>query len=177
MARTNIIVDSRTFTFPDGWLVMKYDETPYYKNKFQGIIRGGREGMKAVDLIAMNKRNGVMYLIESKDYRVNQRKKKIPPYEEFIQKVLDTLTGLIPTALCSDTFNDGEDLLREQLKKAKKLRLVLHFEQPKSPSKLNPRKYDPLDIQGKIRSKLRSIDPHVLVIDERTHNKVVWSIR
>ena len=28
-----LTVDSRTFEFPDGWIVVKYDGTPYYKER------------------------------------------------------------------------------------------------------------------------------------------------
>ena len=54
---SSITVDSRIFDFPDGWLVMKYDATPYYREKFQGRTKGTRglkREMKAVDLIATN---------------------------------------------------------------------------------------------------------------------------
>ena len=174
---TSIDVDSRTFVFPDGWLVMKYDDTPYYKKQFQGIDRTSRGGMKAVDLIALKKADGVMYLIESKDYRVKRRSKEISPHEEFIQKVLDTLTGIIPTALCSYSSNPGEKVLLKQMRMAKKLRLVFQFEQPQKTSHLRPSPYDIADIQSFIRTKLRSIDPHALVIDSKLQYKVEWDIK
>ena len=178
----SVVVDSRTFEFPDGWLVMKYDATPYYKVKFQGKTKGARglkPEMAAVDLVATNpnEREPTMYLIESKDYRVNRRNKPISPDEEFIRKVLDTLTGIIPSALCSSSFLHGEKILREQLKKARKLRLVYHFEQPARHSKLFPRPFDPADLQSQIRAELRVIDPHALVLDNTMPRKVAWSVR
>lgn len=177
----SVVVDSRTFEFPDGWLVMKYDATPYYKVKFQGRTRGTRglkPEMAAVDLIATDPcaKEPTMYLIESKDYRVAHRSKPAPPDEEFIRKVLDTLTGILPTVLCSDSFQHGEKVLREQLKKARKLRLVYHFEQPARRSKLFPRPFDPADLQLRLRSELRAIDPHALVLDSTMPRKVAWSV-
>jgi hypothetical protein len=175
----SINVDSRTFDFPDEWLVVKYDEIPYYTTKFQNPSKGKlKPEMKAVDLIALGKSGNeqVMYMIESKDYRVHRRTKDMPPAEEFIHKVLDTLTGMIPAALCGDG-SPNEIVLRNQLCKATKLRLVFQFEQPAKHSKLFPRAFDPADIQTKIRAELRSIDPHALVIDADSQGKVAWSVR
>lgn len=177
----SIKVNSRTFEFPDEWLVMKYDDTPYYKKKFQGKTQGTsglKPTMTGVDLIATNPLGNecVMYLIESKDYRFHRRTKKKTPVAEFVEKVLDTLTGIIPTVLCSDSFINGENILREQLRVAQKLRLVYHFEQPANHSKLFPRAYDPADIQSKIRDELRIIDPLALVIDEKNQKKVPWNV-
>lgn len=176
----SIRVDSRIFVFEDDWLVMKYDDTPYYQHRFKGVCRGTRKGgMSAVDLIAMRQsgHEHVLYLIESKDYRNSRREKALHPADEFTKKVLDTLSGVLPTVLCSETSEDGEDVLREQMKSATGLRLVFQFEQPQKPSKLFPRPFDPADIQAKIRGNLRAIDPHALVIDRSNQTKVNWTVR
>ena len=178
----SITVDSQTFNFPDGWIVMKYDDTPYYRKKFQGKTKGTRglkPEMNAIDLIATDNSGNekVMYLIEAKDYRVHRRNKPVSPVSEFIKKVLDTLTGIIPTILCSDSFQNGERELRSQLNIAQRLRLIYHFEQPAKHSKLFPRTYDILDIQSQIRAELRTIDPHALVIDATRQHKVAWNVR
>ena len=81
----NITVDSRTFCFDDSWLIMKYDETPFYKNHFKNE-KGWKKSMKGVDLIAFDPTYKNLFLIESKDYRKHRRKKKISPEEEFFGK-------------------------------------------------------------------------------------------
>ena len=171
----DIIVDSRTFHFPDDWRVMKYDNAPYYHNHLKNE-HGWRRGLKAVDLIAYDPSGRILYLIESKDYRANPRKKNISPEKEFFNKVLDTLTGLVPTALCSTTETAGEDKLRYGLRRAKKLRLIYQFEQPEKHSKLFPRAYDPVDMQQKLQQELRCFDPHTLVIERQTQHKVRWTV-
>ena len=79
----NITVDSRTFCFDDSWFIMKYDETPFYKNHLSNK-QGWKKSMKGVDLIAFDPCAKVLFLIESKDYRVHQRKKKLSPQELYL---------------------------------------------------------------------------------------------
>ena len=181
----NIAVDSRSFEFDDDWLVMKYDSTPYYNHQFKGKrknAKGLKKEMKAVDLIAMNPDDGSLYLIESKDYRSHIRQKTETPADEFVHKVLDTLTGILPTALCSMRDVNGrhanaqEEILHRQLHEAQKMRLVFQFEQPQKHSKLFPRAYDPADMQSIIRRELGMIDSHALVIDANTQYKVQWTV-
>ena len=171
----DISVDTRVFHFPDGWRVMKYDDIPYYQNHLKNK-KGWKRGMKAVDLVAYNPGDKMLYLIESKDYREHQREKRTPPAKEFFDKVMDTLTGLIPPALCSATNTAGESDLQAGIKGAQKLRLIYQFEQPTKHSKLHPRVFDPADIQLKLRSELRCFDPHTLVIEAATQSKVAWTV-
>lgn len=110
---TSIQVDSRTFDFPDGWLVTKYDDTTFYNNQFKGKARksrGLKKEMKALDLIVLNPTDGVLYLIESKDYRTYRRQKEESPADEYIHKVIDTLTGILPTALCGKRNSYGKHI-------------------------------------------------------------------
>jgi len=178
----SVAVDSRIFDFPDGWLVMKYDETPYYQHKFNKHLtgtKGWKKEMKGVDLIASDTsvQEPVLYLIESKDYRHYRRNKTILPTEEFVYKVLDTLTGILPTILCSDSTTNGEGILADEVKAARRIRLVYQFEQPGKTSKLYPRAFDVADMQTEIRRELKIIDPHALVIDAGTQHKVAWTVR
>ena len=170
-----IIVDSRIFQFPDDWYVIKYDDTPYYKNHLKNKC-GLRRGLKAVDLVAYDPNSRTLYLIESKDYRVHRREKPTPPDKEFSDKVIDTLTGLIPTALCGTTATAGEKELREGIQGARKLRLIYQFEQPRKHSKLFPRVYDPADLTDRLKKTLRCFDPHVLVVDAARQHMVRWRV-
>ena len=171
----DISVDSRVFHFPDGWRVMKYDDTPYYQNHLKNE-KGWKRGMKGVDLIAYNPGDRTLYLIESKDYRVHGRENPTSPEREFFDKVMDTLTGLVPTALCSTTNAAGERDLQTGIKNAQKLRLIYQFEQPAKHSKLFPRVYDPADMQSKLKKELKCFDPHILVIEASTQHKVAWTV-
>lgn len=171
----NITVDSRTFCFDDSWLIMKYDETPFYKNHLKNE-KGWKKSMKGVDLIAFDPTYKNLFLIESKDYRKHRRKKKISPEEEFFGKVIDTFTGILPTFLCSNGNTAGENILHQSVANAKKIRLVYQFEQPKKHSKLFPRVFDTADMQIKLRQELRIFDPHLLVIDSTTQSKVAWNV-
>lgn len=171
----DIPVDSRVFHFQDGWLVTKYDDMSYYRNKLSRE-HGMKRSLKAVDLIAFHPADKTLFLIESKDYREHRRTKEVSPVEEFIGKVLDTLTGLVPTALCSDETSEGVSNLREGIRNAERLRLIYQFEQPAKHSKLFPRVFDPTEIQMKLRQELKCFDPRVLVIESATQNKVAWTV-
>ncbi len=109
-------------------------------------------------------------------------KKEESPADEYIHKVIDTLTGILPTALCGKRnrygkhIDAGEDTLHRQLHLVNQLRMVLHFEQPQKSSKLFPHAYDLSDIQSKIRCELGMIDKHALVVDANTQHKVPWTI-
>ena len=171
----DITVNSRVFHFQDGWIVTKYDDVPYYRKKLSSELEYKR-GLKAVDLIAFRPADKTLFLIESKDYRIDPRQKEDPPAKEFVEKVIDTLTGLIPTMLCSPEITDDVEKVREGVRKSERLRLIYQFEQPATHSKLHPRAFDPADIQTKLRQELKCFDPHVLVIEAATQNKVAWTI-
>ena len=171
----DIPVDSRVFHFQDGWLVAKYDDMPFYQNQLKSGY-GLRRGLKAVDLIAFCPTDKTLYLIESKDYRKHRRTKSMPPAEDFIDKVIDTLTGLIPTILCSTETTEDVRKVREGVRKSQKLRLIYQFEQPAKHSKLFPRVFDPTEIQLKLCQDLKCFDPHVLVVESVTQHKVAWTV-
>ena len=135
-----------------------------------------RRGLKAVDLIAFHPADKTLFLIESKDYRKYSRNKKKTPAEEFVDKVTDTLAGLVPTMLCSSEITEEVVIIREGVRESEKLRLIYQFEQPAKHSKLFPRVFDPSEIQMKLRQDLRCFDPHVLVIEAATQNKVAWTV-
>lgn len=170
----DIAVDSRCFHFPDTWLVMKYDDTPFYQNHLKNK-KGWKPGLKGVDLAAYNPFDRTLYLIESKDYRAHRRKKKTSPEREFFDKVINTFTGIVPTMLCSISALNGENELRSGIRNAEKLRLIYQFEQPAKHSKLFPRVFNPDEMQRKLRQELKCFDPHVLVIEAATQAKVSWT--
>ena len=86
-------VDSLTFHFPNSWQVGKYDEWSFYRNQFYKMW----DGIKAVDLIAIE--NGVVWLIEAKDYRQHRRTKTIHIADEVADKVFCTLAAILPAKI------------------------------------------------------------------------------
>lgn len=154
-------VDGLTFIFPDHWNVAKYDEWSYYRNRFCRFMRN----KKAVDLLAIAP-DGVLFLIEAKDYRVHARTKVIGLVDEFAQKVLDTLAAMLPCRVNGD--DQAETDFSQSVLNAQGLRVVLHLEQPAKHSKLFPRAFDPADIKMKLRQQMKPIDAHPMVVESAT---------
>ncbi|WP_218032793.1 hypothetical protein, partial [Pararhodospirillum oryzae] len=66
------------YRFPEGWQVVKWDETRFHKKYFNSF--GG--GSKAVDFIAFYEKEGELWLFECKDYRFHPREKTTTLYNE-----------------------------------------------------------------------------------------------
>lgn len=165
-----VIVDSLTFTFPDGWKVEKYDDWNFCRT-FQEM----NSGIKGVDLIAISP-DKTVWLIEAKDFRIHKRTKTTPLYEEVWLKVRDTLSALLPAKL--NATDDEERKFASKVLGASSLRIALQCEQPKKPSKLFPLSVNEADVQKKLKKMLKPIDPHPLVINRnRTHTAVEWTVQ
>ena len=159
--------DSLSFKFPDGWKVSKYDDWSFYCTKFQSCCLGN----KAVDFLALDPPNKVLWLIEVKDYRHNKRTKGSPLYEEVAEKVRDTLSAMLPAAL--DNTHDNQNFARDLLR-VKQVRVVLHLElAPTSSKAFSPSEYK-ANIQQKLRQTLKPIDAHTLVVEMASMEKVTW---
>ncbi len=169
-------VDSREFTFPAGWVCRKYeDDQSFYRNKIEPSFKFDKEpGLKGVDIVAFSP-DRQMWLIESKDYRHHQRTKPEDPAREFVLKVRDTLTGLMVAVV--DRQDNTLDDIRRCVHAATSIRLAFQFEQPCRHSKLFPRVFDPADVQQQIKTKVRRICPHPLVIDATNQRCVPWKVR
>lgn len=164
-------VDGISFQFDDDWQVSKYDEWAFYKNQFSKI----KSGIKSVDLIAISPSpDPVLWLIEAKDYRTHSRTKHIPIQDEFVQKVFDTLSALIPAKIRADQAEEKE--IAKLATRAKKICLVLHLEQPTTHSKLRPRAINPADIYQKLRQSLKAIDPHPRVAESTNMQNLPWQV-
>ena len=98
-------------------------------------------------------------------------------YDAPVQKVLDTLTGILPVILSNSSRTREEEALAMQVRKARHLRLVYQFEQPAKQSKLFPRAFDPADMQMEIRRELKAVDPHACVIEASLQHRVCWNVR
>jgi hypothetical protein len=119
------------FTFPDGWRAEKYDETSYYRDHFQKFASS-----KCVDIVAFNPKGHELWLIEVKDYRCHPRSKESDIFVEVAQKVRDTLANLYLAQRKPeiDICNFAKRASRQS-----NIRVALHIEQVKNPSRLHRR--------------------------------------
>lgn len=171
MPKTEKKEGALTFSFPDGWVVLKFDECNFHTKRWNSFARGS----KAVDFIACYN-DGVVWLIEVKDYRTGPRTKTIDLFDEVATKVRDSLAGLKVLALRESDSLD-RDTAKLLLKGCVCFRVVLHIEQPKQHSKLFPQTIDWKSAKDQIRRTMRTIDPHCLVGDRVMLNgQVGWSV-
>ncbi len=167
---TIIAADTLNFTFDAQWAVSKYDDWVFYKSQFQSTCGGG---VKAVDLIAHDPAR-TAWFIEVKDYRMHARTKIADLADEVASKAFDTLAGLLPAQIGSS--EPAERAYAKAITNAKKIRLVLHVEQPRRHSTLFPRVISLPDVQIKLRSLVRAIDAHAIVCEKTDLSKVSWSV-
>lgn len=167
---TSLQVDGLAFRFPSNWCVSRYDEWSFYRNQFGKM----RDGIKAVDLVAVDG-SATAWLIEVKDYRAHARMKPTELSQEVHQKVFDTLAALLPA--CVNANNSAEQEMASRLLGTKKLRVVLHLEQPKKRSRLRPRAIDPVALTQQLRRLLKPIDVRPFVASRSTMGPLQWSVR
>ena len=157
------------WTFPNGWSVVKFDDWAFYRKQFQSCAKGN----KAMDIVALPPASDVLWLIEAKDYRRNRRDpSKGPLPMEIAEKARDTLAGLLAAA--SNAVHDEQTFARAAVR-VTRIRVVLHLEQARAPSKLFPRAVNPADVKLKLKQLLKSIDPHPVVMDSKTPTWVHWT--
>ncbi|BDA19416.1 hypothetical protein KAM345_033300 [Aeromonas caviae] len=149
-----------TFTFPAEALVCKYDETSFYRNQFIKMA----DGIKAMDLAYVD--GQTFWLIEVKDYRVHQRTKSIDLVDEMAGKLRNTLAGLW-AAKCNAN-DQGEKRFATAAIKAQKIRVVLHLEEAAHASRLAPTKSLSAGLQQKMKQRLKSVDAHPCLVDQRS---------
>jgi hypothetical protein len=160
------------FTFVPEAIADHYDRWSFYRNQFQN---GCAQDNKAVDLVCRFRQE--TWLIEVKDYRHHARTKVIDLADEIAAKVRDTLAGLV-AARCNANEAKERDLAH-QLLSARKIRVVLHLEQPVTKSRLYPRGIiEPDKLTQKLRSKLKALDPHPRIASTRNPALgVPWTVQ
>jgi hypothetical protein len=157
------------FDFPENWQVTKYDDWAFYKNQFSKL----QDGLKAIDILAIDPETTVWF-IEIKDYRQHQRTKFTELADEVVLKTLHTLAALLPAGVNAN--EPEEKTFAQNVLCAKKLRVVLHLEQPGKHSRLTPRAIDPANISQKLRGKLKAIDAHPKVVERQNMQNLVWQV-
>ena len=115
------------------------------------------------------------WLIEVKDYRQHERTKTLDLADEVALKVRDTLAGLL-----SAKWNANDAAEREyasRLTGSSRVRVFCHLEQPAKTSRLRPRAIEPDKVRQKLKTLIKAIDPHPLVIDHtETEGRVSWTV-
>lgn len=164
-------VDGLNFFFPENWKVAKYDDWAFYRNQFSRMWNE----IKAVDMIAFDPLSTIWF-IEVKDYRTNQRTKPTRLSDEVARKVFDTLAAILPAKV--NASNAEEKAMASNIAvNSRKIRVVLHLEQPRQSSKLFPRAISPADVQQKLRQLLRPVDSHPVVVEKNDMRHLGWSVR
>lgn len=156
------------FTFPDDWEVTKYDDWAFYRNQFNSCC--GRN--KAVDFLAYNARERTLWLIEVKDYRQFPRRKPDTLWDEMAVKARDTLAGIVAAKV---NGGDPEQSYSVKAIGATQLRIVLHLEQPSTPTRLFPRAFNPADVQQKLKQIVKPIDAHPRVVELMQMAGIPWT--
>ncbi len=80
-----------------------------------------------------------------------------------VLKICWTLAGLPPAAV--NASNSEESAMARAFLRAKKMRVILHLEQPRTSSTLFSRIFDPAKVRQKLRQTLRPVDPRADVVE------------
>ncbi len=158
------------FTFPDDTVATQYDEWEFYRKRFNSAFGG----TKAVDILHVDA-DKTAWLIEVKDYRVNRRTKPSDLGDEIAIKVRDTLAGMVAARFQAN--NSAEQQAAKRVLQAQRLKIVLHLEQPQKPSKLFPQVVKPADIKQRLKTLLKSVDSHPIVVNQHTLKTTMnWTV-
>ena len=72
--------------------------------------------------------------------------------------------------------DEKEKQIANKVIASRKVRIVLHLEQPAKHSKLRPRAINPADIELKLRQLLKPIDTHPLVAERSSMRNLPWIV-
>jgi len=171
-----------TFNFPDAWQICRLADTSFYVRHFQGfcVFAGSSSGCKEMDFLAYDSVAFVLWLVEVKDYRTQQRTKPIDLADEVALKVRDSL-ALLRLAPIRDSATSVTGRLQagdfaRSSNPAMTVRVVLHCELPAHPSRLFPGIRDSANLQQRLTTKLRCVDPHAVFVDKGS-TAVPWTVR
>ena len=167
----DINVDGIVLCFPDGWTVTKFDDWSFYRNQFSRM----HDCIKSVDVLAISSGGNELWMIEVKDFRKYKRKKSELLHEEILGKVFASLAALLP-AKTNACDNDEKNFAKKALR-VSKIHVVFHGEQPKTPSKVFPESYHKADLLKELQRRLKSIDPHALVVSGEEPRGVPWEVK
>jgi hypothetical protein len=167
---TTITEGRLAFEFPAGWTVCKYDEWTFFVEHFQKVC----DGAKGMDIVAVAP-NGCLWLIEIKDYRAGPRDKPMELAVEIAHKVRDTLAGIAAARVRANV--EAERSAAERSCRCGDIKVVLHLEQPATPTRTHPIE-DASKLRQKLKQLLRGIDPHPKVVSmAEGSEKFRWTVQ
>lgn len=157
------------WVFDEGWTVVKYDDSTWYRKHFQKCADSA-----AVDFVALSPDETLYWLIEVKDFTTDPPlKEKGPLYEIVTRKARDTLAGLLAAA--SNATGSDQELARK-IGTAAKVRVAFHCERPTHASRLFKGLPSTADLQQRLRRTLRAIDSKAIVTDgAKPRTDVPWT--
>lgn len=166
---TTLTEHELAFIFEAGLEASQYDEWSFYRNQFNSVCGGA----KAIDFVCVDADQ--VWLIEVKDYRRHPRTKVSELSDEIASKVRDTLAGLM--AASCNANEAGEQHLACQALRRSRIRVVLHLEQPRNPSKLFPLVVKPDSLLIKLKQRLKAVDPHPRIVNQLSiTNDMPWIV-
>jgi hypothetical protein len=167
----SVDIDGKRFVFPAGWEVLKYDDSSFHRNQFQGFAGGS----KAMDAVAVSP-DRQLWLIEVKDYTRDRRSKGGTVFDEVAAKVRATLAGLAAARVRANEAD--ERAIANRSMKAQNIRVVLHLDQPAHSSRLFRQIVDPSSASVQLQRKVRAVDPHAVCYGIGVRpNAFPWAVR
>jgi hypothetical protein len=170
-----------TFSFPEGWVVNKYDEQSFYRQKVQKC-----RGTAAVDILALSETD--LFLIEVKDFRKHriENKKRFQHAEladEFAQKVRDTIASLygayrwhnsIFTPFCHYLY---VNLKKEERRDIRRITAILFLEEDMPPVKARDFKVVHRYLRENMQMKLKFLQIRCQIYNKKTlPKKFGWHV-
>ncbi|WP_294484713.1 hypothetical protein [uncultured Mailhella sp.] len=168
----DINVDGLVLCFPDGWQITKFDDWDFYRNQFSRA----HNKIKAVDVLAISPDNSSLWMIEVKDFRVHQRKKTYPLYEEIWEKVFSTLAALLPAQ--TNAIDKNEKNFAKIASQVSNIRVIFQGEQPVTNSTVFSQSYNVANLQKKFKRLFQAIDSSALVINSsKMPDCIPWTVK
>jgi hypothetical protein len=163
-----IIENQLTFEFPNNFDVIKYDDSQFFRKNLIKIS----DKIKAVDIIAVN--HSTTYLIEIKDYRhPNTRSKTVDLVDIVIQKVLSTLSALLPMKM---NGTSEEKNIAEKAFSTKRIAVILHLEIPKYKTKIKQSFIKQDNLQIDLKRKIKPIGVYPKVVSKDKMGPFKWKV-
>lgn len=151
------------FEFGNGWVVSKYDEHPFYRNRMQKL-----PNTTAVDFVGVQ--YGSVYLIEVKDFRGHRIENKARDLAvEVAYKVRDSIAGLVGAQ--RDASGPHADALcaSAQVLLNAEVRVVLWLEEDTPVSTAARRSA----LAGEVKKYLRWLKARVIVVNVQENQDAV----
>ena len=149
---------------------IKFDETQYYLNHFQGI----KPCLQAVDILAVNNSTG--YLIEIKDYRHPDTKQLSSNdlIEVIINKVVSSLAAILP--MKNNAIIPNEQYIAGLFSKTSQIKVILHIEKPPPRRTLKQSCYNFQKMEESLKNRLKPIDAHPKVVSKENLKGLPWTV-